>query len=67
MTTFTVSMNTDNAAFDDDHNSEVARILRAIADKVESHGCSGFFETIRDINGNDVGRYAIKNDDAINA
>ena len=57
---FTVNIRCDNAAFDDAPESEIARILRDIADKLESDGASGFFETIRDINGNDVGRHALK-------
>lgn len=60
MATFTVKFDTDNAAFEGaSRDYEIARILRAIADKVEDKGCSGFFETIRDVNGNDVGRYAM--------
>lgn len=64
MTTFTVKFDTDNAAFaDGGRDAEIVRILRAIADRVEREGCSGFYETIRDINGNDVGRFALKNAD----
>ncbi|MNK49866.1 hypothetical protein D3C87_687310 [compost metagenome] len=58
--TFTVNMRCDNAAFDDAPEAEIARILREMADSLESRGASGFFETIHDINGNDVGRYALK-------
>ena len=42
--------------------SEIIRILRAIADRIDRDGLSGFFETIHDLNGNDVGRFAIKPD-----
>ncbi|MBX6192200.1 MULTISPECIES: hypothetical protein [Pseudomonas] len=67
MAIFTVRFDTDNEAFDGaGRDYEIARILRAIADKVEGFGCSGFFETIRDINGNDVGRFALKNADGTN-
>ena len=38
---------------------ELARILRDIADKVEG-GAPWAYQTVRDINGNDVGRYALK-------
>lgn len=61
MATFTVKFDCDNAAFDQGlRDLEIARILRAIADKIEHQGPSGFFETIRDLNGNDVGRFALK-------
>lgn len=68
MTVFTVKFDTDNAAFDDgNREAEIIRILRSIADRVERDGCSGFFETIRDVNGNEVGRFALKNGDGTNA
>lgn len=67
MPTFTVKFECDNAAFDGcDLAPEIVRILRSIADRVERDGPSGFFETVRDINGNDVGRFALKNDDGSN-
>jgi hypothetical protein len=62
--TFKVQFNCDNAAFgpDDDGymRDEIARILRDIADKVERKGLSGCWETIRDLNGNDIGAFAYK-------
>lgn len=67
MAVFTVKFDTDNAAFEDCRDYEIARILRNIADRVERDGCSGFFETVRDINGNDIGRFALKNADGSNA
>ena len=67
---FSVNLSMDNDAFTggvEEGNArnwnaalEVARILRVIADKVEREGFSGFFETVLDANGNDVGRYAAK-------
>lgn len=67
MATFTVKFDTDNDAFADGMQEyEIVRILRAIADKIEDRGCSGFCETIRDIYGNDVGRFALKNEDGSN-
>lgn len=59
---FTVKINCGNAAFEDapTPDYEIARILRAIADKLEDDGSSGFYETIFDSNGNDVGRFALK-------
>jgi len=67
MAVFTLKFDTNNAAFDgDDLAPEIARILRSIADKVEHVALSGFCETARDINGNDIGRYSLKNDDGSN-
>lgn len=42
--------------------SELARILRDTANRLERDGISGFFETLYDANGNDVGRFALKPD-----
>lgn len=55
MNTFHVEIRTDNAAFDDDANTEVARILRGIADALEEGAREGL---ARDANGADVGRYS---------
>jgi hypothetical protein len=47
----------DNAAFEENPREEVARILREVADKLVGEFSYGdFYETLRDINGNDVGR-----------
>jgi hypothetical protein len=59
--TFTINMTCDNDAFaQQPAGFEVARILREIADKLEDKGPSGFFETIHDLDGNDVGRWRLK-------
>lgn len=58
--TFTVALTADNEAFGEDPAHEVTRILRAIADRIDREGLSGYFETILDANGNDVGRFALK-------
>lgn len=63
---FTITINTDNAAFDDgERGSETARILRAIASHIDGEPVAEptFYATIHDINGNDVGRWAFKADD----
>jgi hypothetical protein len=60
---FTVTIHCDNTAFEEDLEGEVARILRGIADRAETAGLDGLYQTILDANGNDVGRYALKNDD----
>lgn len=66
MATFTVKISCDNAAFDECREQEIARILGAIAERITREGLTGYYETIRDINGNDVGRFALKNDDGTN-
>lgn len=57
---FRLYVATDNAAFDSDPRHEVTRILRECADRIEREGVGFPSQTIRDVNGNDVGRYAIK-------
>ena len=62
---FNLYMHTDNAAFEDDNPGEIVRILRAVADRIEAAGeAPTHYLTIFDVNGNDVGRYALKGDDA---
>jgi hypothetical protein len=66
---FKLNIDCGNAAFcDADYPTyqsaapELARILRKIADDIENGAQYDFFQTIHDVNGNDVGRYAIKHD-----
>ena len=59
MAIFTVKFDCGNAAFADDVDGEIVRILRAIADKVERQGCTGFSEPVRDLNGNTVGAFVL--------
>ena len=60
--TFRLWIHTDNAAFDDGietnfaRNHETARILRRVAHRLEAGEEFDFYETLRDISGNDVGR-----------
>lgn len=54
---FTLEIECDNAAFDDDATVEIARILRKLAK--EMTGGAEYFEshwTLRDVNGNRVGQ-----------
>lgn len=54
---FTVTIATDNAAFDDDNGrNECARILRELAGRLESG--SETTGRLMDCNGNSVGRFA---------
>lgn len=57
--TFHLTMSTDGAAFDD-MSTELARILRAIANRIECGEDISQYQTIHDANGNDVGRFALK-------
>ena len=57
---FMLNLTTENEAFQPDPAPEIARILRGIADRIEAGGEYEFFQTILDLNGNDVGRYALK-------
>lgn len=58
MTTFTVSINLDNAAFGISTGSETARILRELADNIDymSELAQGDTLTLKDLNGNTVGK-----------
>jgi len=52
----TITIETNNAAFDDDYEMEVARILKSAA--VRSMLGRGGSLPLRDINGNTVGHFA---------
>jgi hypothetical protein len=54
-----IEFQTGNAAFDDMPGLEIARILRALADKLES-ATSGTNGPIHDSNGNRVGAYSFE-------
>lgn len=62
---FTLTIDTENAAFTDGGDympgDEVVRILRDVAMRIESEGGTmlPWAHTILDVNGNDVGRFAI--------
>ena len=67
MTTFKISINTDNAAFEDENlGSEISRILKSYANAIESvidPDTSWELETrLRDINGNTVGQVKLTTD-----
>lgn len=53
-----ITIDTENDAFEDAPASEVARILRAAADRIEQEGDGDF--PLMDINGNTVGAVKIK-------
>ena len=57
--TFTVRIDCDNSAFEGDQlTQEIARILRGIVNQVATYPV-GQSQTLRDVNGNDVGRAKI--------
>ena len=61
---FQLYIQCDKAVFDENPAREVSRILAEISQKIESRDeVPTYFQTIYDVNGNDVGRYAIKPDD----
>jgi hypothetical protein len=62
MATFTVKIDTGNDAFADYPTPELVRILRDIARRMEEGDTYDTFRTILDANGNDVGRFALKED-----
>jgi len=56
---FKLEFSTDNAAFDDDVQGEVARILRAVADGLEDGPILNTERPVRDVNGNTVGSWEL--------
>jgi hypothetical protein len=52
---FRLQISCDSAAFDHGMMTEIARILRDVAERVESHEDCGAFIKVRDINGNIIG------------
>jgi hypothetical protein len=57
--TFTVVIECENEAFEDDPGPEIARILRWIATALEDGGPLEEWETIHDLNDNPVGHYGL--------
>lgn len=66
---FILMVNCDNAVFTGDDETpteasaapELARILREVATRLEDGDTYGGYRTVFDVNGNDVGRFALKN------
>lgn len=59
MRTFTLTIDLENDAFSPDAEPEVARILRVVADKLEQNPGYPMYQTVFDVNGNDVGRFRL--------
>ena len=63
--TFRLTIHTENEAFTSgpagcERNAETARILRDVANALDQGAEYCYYVTLRDINGNDVGRAAFK-------
>lgn len=57
----TITINTDNAAFEDDYAREVERILLDVARRIKHEGReAGASFSLRDINGNTVGKVVVE-------
>lgn len=62
---FRLQIACDNAAFEDGMATELARILRDVARRIESGEDCGSFVSVRDVNGNVVGSFALKSESAM--
>lgn len=60
---FTLDFFTDNSAFEDNRGAEIARVLRQLADVVESEGDDFKHIILFDANGNDIGKANFEPDD----
>lgn len=56
MSQFTLSIDTDNAAFGDDASHEVSRLLDEASEQMKNGFTSGY---LRDVNGNSVGHWSL--------
>ena len=56
---FTLSFDCEGAAFDDDLNAAIAKVLRHVANTVEDRDC-GMSRVIKDRNGNRIGVFALQ-------
>lgn len=52
-----ITIEMDNAAFEENNGTEAARILRTFADEIDggNYPVSGIIKPLRDVNGNQVG------------
>ena len=58
-----IEIEMDGAAFDDDKESEVGRILGGFIHRISTHTLvSGYAYSLEDINGNDVGEAMVIDD-----
>lgn len=59
---FRLTIHTEGAAFDPPEH-ELARLLRSVADRIESGDSFDMYRNIIDINGNVVGTFALKEEE----
>ncbi len=52
-----ISINTDNAAFDEFNGIEIARILHELAEGLDGSDVNNAIYPLYDVNGNKVGRF----------
>jgi hypothetical protein len=57
---FKLNFSTNNAAFDENVNGEISRILREIADRIENGESFDKCRNIFEANGNIVGVFSLK-------
>ena len=55
----TITINTDNAAFEGNPAPEVARILHTLAQDIDAQDDAVLRRRLRDLNGNTVGAYTV--------
>jgi hypothetical protein len=60
MSALTITLNTDNEAFETHAEYEVARILRELADRIESGDIDDDGASIHDVNGNTIGQLTVE-------
>ena len=59
---FKLNIDCENAAFDSNDGTEIARILRVVAETVDKYGLPAMYQNIYDANGNKTGSYALKDE-----
>jgi hypothetical protein len=60
MLKFRLEITCDNAAFDDAIGTELGRILRDLATRIEDGEATRLYQNVRDINGNPCGTFRLK-------
>lgn len=63
MAKFELSINTDNAAFDDDYVNQLDACFESILDQIRAEDyLNGKHSNVRDTNGNVIGTFKVTND-----
>lgn len=62
---FRLRFDCDNAAFDDNGvGTEIATVLRDLAERIERGDATGLYQNVRDTNGNVIGTFRLANEEA---